>query len=218
MMTKSGSTFAALALAASIGFANAQTAQNAQDHEAHHPPGQAAPQAQTPAPMPGQRPMGPGPGGTGGGGMTMNGDMSQMMGMMQQMMRGGMMPMGAGPMGMGPGGRQPFRHIEGQLAFFRTELGITDAQLPQWNAFADVVRNNARQLQQAMTPPAQTAGPPSAPEQLERRATQLSAMLDATKAVLGAAKPLYVALSPEQKKTADELMAEHMMAMRMRGL
>ena len=221
MTTKSRLSLAALALAASIGGAGAQTTQNAQDHDAHHPANQAAPQAQAPAPTPGQRPMGAGPGGPGGGGMMtggmMGGDMSQMMGMMQ-MMRGGMMPMGAGPMGMGPGGGQPFRHVEGQLAFFRTELRITDAQLPQWNALAEVIRGNTRQLQQVMMPPAPNAGPPSLPDQLERRAAQLAAMLEATKAVLGAAKPLYAVLSTDQKKTADELMAEHMMTMRMRGL
>jgi hypothetical protein len=32
--------------------------------------------------------------------------------------------------------------------------------------------------------------------------------------VLAAAKPLYAALSVDQKKIADELMAEHFMAMR----
>lgn len=200
--------FAVLALAASIGVANAQTAQ---EHEAHHPADQATPQTQAPTPTPSQRSMGAGQGGPG---MMMGGDMGQMMTMMQQMMRGGMMP-------TGPDGRQPFRHLEGQLAFYKTELHITDAQLPQWNAFADVMRSNAKRLQEVMAPPVQSgmgASVPPVPDQLERRVAQLSALLEATQSTLGAVKPLYAVFTPEQKKLADELMAEHLMAMRMRGL
>lgn len=202
MTTKLRSTVAALAFVTSLGAVHAQTPQG---QDPHHPAGQAAPQAQPPAPTPSQRPAGTDPG------MMMGGDMSRMM---QQMMQGGMMPMG-----MGPGGRQPFRHIEGQLAFFKTELHITDAQLPQWNALADVIRANAKRLQETMMPPSQgSSGVPALPDQLERRSAQLAAMLEATKAVEGAAKPLYAVLTTEQKKIADELMAEHMRSMRMRGL
>src|SRR5215470_8320624 len=32
------------------------------------------------------------------------------------------------------------KHIEGRLAFLKTELKITDAQLSHWNAFAQAVR------------------------------------------------------------------------------
>jgi hypothetical protein len=34
-------------------------------------------------------------------------------------------------------------HIEGRLAFVKTELKITQAQLPLWNAFAAASRTNA---------------------------------------------------------------------------
>jgi hypothetical protein len=49
---------------------------------------------------------------------------------------------------------------------------------------------------------------------MERRMAMLSAQLDAMQPVLAAAKPLYAALSDDQKKIADELMAEHFMSMR----
>jgi LTXXQ motif family protein len=204
MMKKAHFSFAALALAASLGVAHAQTAQNRQEQEVHDPAGQAAPHAQAPAPRPH----------AGGHGM-MGGDMSHMMGMMQQMMRG-MRPMGGG--GMSPGG-QPFRHIEGQLAFLKAELRVADAQLPQWNAFADAIRANAKRLRETMAAAAggMGHGVPAAPDQLERHAARLAAMLEAVRAVQAAVTPLYAALSPEQKKTADELMAEHFVAMRMRG-
>ncbi len=35
-------------------------------------------------------------------------------------------------------------HVEGRIAFLKTELRITDAQLPLWNAVADALRDNAK--------------------------------------------------------------------------
>ena len=72
------------------------------------------------------------PGGmmAGAGGMPMMGMMGMMMG------RDGMggMPMMAAMAG----------HVEGRLAFLKTELKITEAQLPLWNAVADAIRANAK--------------------------------------------------------------------------
>ncbi len=57
----------------------------------------------------------------------------------------GGMPMGQG-MGhevmMGPGMMmcRMGEHVEGRLAYLKAELKITDAQTPQWNAFADAYR------------------------------------------------------------------------------
>jgi hypothetical protein len=166
----------------------------------HHPtapaatPQPAPPSAQRGAPPPGM--MGP------GGGM-MGGDMGRMM---QQMMQGR----------MAAGAMQPFRRIEGQLAYFRAELRITDAQAQPWNAFADAVRAQAERLRQA-TQQAMTgaAEPGPAPQQMERRIALLSAHLDAMRAVAAAATPLYAALSEEQRRNADDLMAEHFRGMRM---
>ena len=31
----------------------------------------------------------------------------------------------------------PFAHTEGRIAFLKAELGVTDAQTSQWNAFAN---------------------------------------------------------------------------------
>jgi len=47
--------------------------------------------------------------------------------MMRMMMGQGGMPMMA-------------KHIDGRLAFLKTELKITDAQLPLWNVFAQAMR------------------------------------------------------------------------------
>lgn len=212
------SAVVAIALAAPLSLAHAQTAQD-QDHTAHHPAGQTAQQTQpgsTPQPMPQGRMARPGamPQGKAGGMPMMGGDMGQMMQMMRGMMvMDGMMAMdGMMPMG-GPGRMQPFAHIEGQLAFYKTELKITEAQASQWNAFADAVRAGAQKLQDAFAGAMQSSGPASAIDQADRRIKLLSARLDALKAIAEATKPLYAALSDDQKKTADELMAEHLRGM-----
>lgn len=133
----------------------------------------------------------------------MGGDMGRMM---QQMMQSR----------MAAASMQPFRRIEGQLAFFRAELRITDAQLPQWTAFADAVRAQGDRLRQAMQQAmGGTTGPGTTPQQMERRITLLPTHLEAMRAVSAAAAPLYAVLSEEQRRTADELMAEHLRGMRM---
>lgn len=203
-------TLSAIAFVAGIAIASAQTAP---DHETHHPGTDAGSTQAKPMVPPPQRPTARGPMQQGGPGTMMGGDMAQMMTMMQ-MMQSVMMPMAMGPRG----GRDPFQHIEGQIAFYKAELKITDAQAPQWNAFADALRGNAAKLRQAVLQARDTQGTGSAPDQMERRIAMLTVLRDAMQAMLAAAKPLYAALSDEQKKVADDLMAEHMMSMRARGL
>src|SRR6516164_758614 len=53
---------------------------------------------------------------------------------------GGMLMMGQDGMSM------MADHVEGRLAFLKTELKITDAQLPLWNAVADAIRANAKSM------------------------------------------------------------------------
>jgi len=107
----------------------------------------------------------------------------------------------------------PLRHVEGQIAFLKAELKITDAQMPQWNAFAAALRGSAARLQQAISGATNAPGPVTAPELMQRRVKLLTAELDAVQTVLAAATPLYAALSDEQKKLADALLAERMMTM-----
>lgn len=206
-----------------------------QDHTDHHPPGdQAQPAAPAPtpvprqaAPTPGQRqtapqrrePAPPGSGMRPGGqqGMMMpQGDMQRMMQMMQAMHgMHGMMMGGPGD----PGAARAFERVEGQLAYFRTELRITEAQMPQWNAFAEVMRAQAARLRQAMGQAMGAASQPAtAPQLLERRLASLTLQVETTRAAAEAVNRLYAALTDEQKQLADELMAEHLRDMRSRGM
>jgi len=147
-------------------------------HDEHHPP---APPAAAGPGMP--------------GGMAGAGDMP-MMGMMRMMMgRDGMSMMGA-----------MARHVEGRLAFLKTELKITDAQLPLWNAVADAMRANAKTMGDmagGMMGGSETA---TLPDKLAMRDKMMTAHLEALRKFKAAVDPLYAALSDEQKKTADELL------------
>ena len=157
-------------------------AQQPQDHEQHHPPG--TPPAAAGSGMP-------------GGMMSGAGEMP-MMNMMRMMMgEDGMtgMPMMAAMTG----------HIEGRLAFLKTELKITDAQLLLWNAVADAIRANAKgmgAMAEGMMGGTQGA---TLPDKLATREKMLTARLEALRKLKAAVDPLYASLSDEQKTTADEL-------------
>jgi hypothetical protein len=127
--------------------------------------------------------------------MGQGGMMMPMMGMM--MSQGGMMPM----MGMTD-------HIEGRLAFLKTELKITDAQLPQWNTFADAARASATQMNTMMQQGSammQGGTPPGLPQRLELQEKHLAAHLETLRKMKAAMLPLYASLSDEQKRSADAL-------------
>jgi hypothetical protein len=183
----------AFALAAMMSIAQAQT--TGQDRDTHHPGGTAA--------MPGQG-MGSGavvqPGtqqsGTQQPGMM--GNMGQMMPMMRQMMMGQQ-----GGMGMG----MPFEHVEGRIAFLKAELKITDAQAPQWNAFAETLRSNAMSHRAAHQRMTTDAAPATWPERIAFQQKMLATRLDSLKDMEAAVKPLYATLSDEQRKLADQLMS-----------
>ena len=135
---------AAALLAASTVFAYAQTSQ---DQDTHHPSAanQPAPQPQAPTGTMDQGGMAQGMMGQGmmGQGMGQGGMMSG--GMMTGMMGAGQTPTCSGG-ACGMGGMATIDHVEGRIAFLKTELKITDAQNDTWNAFADVLRNNAKRL------------------------------------------------------------------------
>jgi hypothetical protein len=106
-----------------------------------------------------------------------------------------------------------FDHVEGRIAFLKTELKITDAQTPQWNRFADTLRSAASSMGAMHQQMVQGGFPATLPDRLDLREKMLSAHLDALKSFRTAVEPLYASFTDEQKKTADELMLRPMMGM-----
>jgi len=161
------------------------------------------PQTATPAPaqaQPSPPPAQPGPQGMTGGMPMMN-----MMGMMQTM----------GMMGAGMGGMATIGRVEGRIAFLHAELKITEGQTSVWNAFADALRANAQKLGEvrASMMPKPGAAPQQVPtmaDRLDRQERWLLARLEGTRTMKSAFTKLYDALSDDQKKTANEILAPHM--------
>jgi len=149
-----------------------------------------------------------GPGLTGRG-MMGGGGMAPMMRMMQgmtEMMQGMMQMMQATGQPSARPGMMPGAMMEGRLAILKTELGITDAQLPQWDAFAAALRARVTAMQgmrAQMMPQGTTA---SWPDRLAQHEQRLSARLEAMKAMEGPVKALWDSLSAEQQRKAEELM------------
>ena len=164
----------------------------------HHPAQTAAPAPAQPTPPAAQ----PGVGGMPMTNMMGSTPITNMMGMM------GMMRM----MGRGMAG---IDHVEGRIAFLRTELKITEAQTSAWNVFADALRTNAKKLGEARgsmmaVPGTGQQQAPTLTERLDLQERWLLARLEGTRTIKSALTNLYSSLSDEQKKTADELLAPQM--------
>lgn len=162
----------------------------AQTPDPHHPaPGGAvettpATPSQMAMPMPGPNeqasPMGAG--------------MGRMMEMMQPMMAAG------GGMGM------PFEHVEGRIAFLKAELQITDAQMPAWNAFAENFRTDAaamKTMQKEMMKGGMSATAPDRMALVHKIMSSRLALMEHSGVSIRA---LYDTLSPDQRKTFDQMM------------
>src|SRR5690606_31876467 len=92
--------------------------------------------------------------------------------------------------------RLPSERMEARLAQLKSALKITPEQDPQWNAFADTLRKQARaaderiQARRAKVKDGKRA-PMTAIERLERRKAFLAAAAARTDELLAAARPLY---------------------------
>jgi len=105
----------------------------------------------------------------------------------------------------------PSERIEARLAYIKTALKITDAQTPQWNAFAEVLRRHAKEADKAITEMrGHRDDKATVIDRLEFRQKMMVKQAAALEDFLIAAKPLYASLSDEQKKSADELLAHRL--------
>ena len=146
------------------------------------------------------------------------------------------MGMGGPGMQRGPGMREramnPADRAEARLAYVKTALKITPAQEPQWNAYANFVRQRSTEMQQRFEqrrqqmqqmreqaqaqpggpqPGGPQAGPrfqrPGAMERLERQQAMHQEASKRIADLMAVQKPLYDVLTPEQRKVADEVLA-----------
>ena len=143
--------------------------------------------------------MGPGMMGQNGmmGWGMMNSGMMRPNGMlgggMQGMMGPGMM-MGYGPM------------MQGQLAYLKAELGITDAQTKAWNDYVSAVEARATTMQGMHAAMMQSMQTGTALERMEAHTQVMQNILESMKAIKPATEALYKVLTDDQKKKADLLL------------
>ena len=111
-----------------------------------------------------------------------------------------------GNCGGGPGfaGGNPVAASEGRLAWLKAELKITASQEAAWNAFVATSRERAAEMQAHREAMFSTG---AAPERFAQRARFMQERVAGMEASAAALKDLYAALTPEQKATADALLA-----------
>ena len=109
---------------------------------------------------------------------------------------------------------KPTDRVEARLAYVRTALKITAAQQPQWDAYANLLRKHAAAMEQRMQERRammeRGAGERHRPTLIERQERQRARMTMAVQLLderMAAERPLYAALSPEQQRVADEVLA-----------
>ncbi len=118
-------------------------------------------------------------------------------------------------------------HVEGRIAFLKTELKITDDQAPQWEAVAKALRDQSAAMQavrdemradhgrgEGGRDRAERRQTQTAPEILalrekavSARAKALALHADGQRQFTAAFGALYDRLNDDQKKTADQLLA-----------
>jgi len=109
--------------------------------------------------------------------------------------------------------RSASERVEARIARIQQALQITSAQQPQFDTFANVLRKQAQamdqRIQERRAQMQQGAAPTNvtAIQRLEFMQRVTANRYNQLGEVIAAAKPLYDTLSPEQKQTADQLLA-----------
>ncbi len=110
----------------------------------------------------------------------------------------------------------PSQMVEARLAYIKTALQITPAQTTQWNAFADVVRKQAKARDAKITEMRakweQHKEGDAKPDLLTMMEHRQKMLTDASANMgdyIAALKPLYASLSDSQKEIAPQVLGHH---------
>ena len=95
--------------------------------------------------------------------------------------------------------------VDRQIADLKKQLKITPQQEPQFNAFAEVMRNNARD-EDAQMRQAGANQRPNAVDALKQAQQMAETQSNGLKRLVPAFQALYESLSDPQKKTADQVL------------
>jgi uncharacterized membrane protein YdfJ with MMPL/SSD domain len=95
--------------------------------------------------------------------------------------------------------------VEQRIVQLHTQLHITPAQQAQWDQFAQVMRDNAKGMDQILDQRGASLASMTAPENMQSYAQIAQQHSQDMQKLSGAFQTLYSSLSDEQKKNADEV-------------
>ena len=95
--------------------------------------------------------------------------------------------------------------VDQRIRALQQQLGITAAQMPQWNAFAQAMRDNATSTDELFRQRANSVKSMTALDNMKSYARVVRAYADDTDRLEAAFETLYNALSDQQKQTLDTL-------------
>jgi periplasmic protein CpxP/Spy len=95
--------------------------------------------------------------------------------------------------------------VEERIHALQSQLGITEAQMPLWNAFAQAMRDNAASTDALFAQRAGTVTTMSAIDNMHSYAQIARAYADNTEHLAAAFDSLYASLTDTQKQAADTL-------------
>jgi hypothetical protein len=95
--------------------------------------------------------------------------------------------------------------VDQRIHMLQSQLGITEAQMPLWSAFAQAMRDNAANTDALFSQRAGAVTAMSATENMHSYAQIARAYADNTERLASAFDSLYASLSETQKQAADTL-------------
>ena len=95
--------------------------------------------------------------------------------------------------------------VDQRIRTLQSQLGITDAQMPLWSAFAQAMRNNAASTDALFTQRAASVSAMSATDNMHSYAQIARVYADNTERLATAFDSLYASLSETQRQAADAL-------------
>jgi Mlc titration factor MtfA (ptsG expression regulator) len=95
--------------------------------------------------------------------------------------------------------------VDQRIRMLQSQLGITEAQMPLWSAFAQAMRDNAASTDALFTQRAASVSAMSAADNMHSYAQIARAYADNTERLATAFDSLYASLSDTQKQAADTL-------------
>ena len=96
-------------------------------------------------------------------------------------------------------------NVDQRIRALEQQLGITAAETPQWNAFAQAMRDNATSTDELFRQRANSVKTMTALDNMKSYARVVRAYADDTDRLEAAFETLYNALSDQQKQTLDTL-------------